>query len=327
MSSVGASVMVKQEEGGALSGPNGMVAKPMSLYTGALIEGVDLRGKLLPEQIAFIRQMLLRWKVVFFRDQFLDHVQQVRFAACFGDLTTGHPVYGGGVEGHPQVYSVAKLRHSKRQVGEKLMRTWTGWHADVTPAHNPPFASILRADQIPPYGGDTQWTNCAVAYQRLSPVMQKIVEGLRGLHSYHPKPGLKGSAEYRATIEKKALCTEHPLVTVHPETGEKILYVSPTFLESIVGLSPRENQAMLELLWEHVSQQEFTARFRWEVGSVAFWDNRAALHLAPTDIFHMDCDRQMYRVTLVGEVPVGVDGRPSTCISGDPVLAAEAANI
>jgi taurine dioxygenase len=100
-----------------------------------------------------------------------------------------------------------------------------------------------------------------------------------------------------------------------------VLYVSPEFLESIVGLTARESEQLTELLFEHSVRSEFTVRFRWEPGSIAFWDNRATAHLAPTDIFSVDFDRQMYRVTLVGDVPVGVDGVASRAIAGEPIPA------
>ena len=117
--------------------------------------------------------------------------------------------------------------------------------------------------------------------------------------------------------------TEHPIVRVHPETGERVLYVSPSFLKTIVGLTARESEVMLDLLWEHVVRPEYTVRFKWEAGDIAMWDNRATSHLAPTDIFDSDFDRQLYRITLVGDVPVGVDGRLSVAIKGEPILAVE----
>ena len=109
------------------------------------------------------------------------------------------------------------------------------------------------------------------------------------------------------------------------ETGEKVLYISPGFLKRIVGVSARESRVLLEYLWEHAVSHEFTVRFKWEPGSIAFWDNRSTAHLPPKDIFALDFDRQLYRATLRGEVPVGVDGQPSTAIEGDPVLAAHSA--
>ena len=122
-------------------------------------------------------------------------------------------------------------------------------------------------------------------------------------------------------MRKRTLVSEHPIVRVHPETGERALYVSPSFLKSIVGLTPRESQGLLELLWEHVVRPEFTVRFKWEPGSVAFWDNRSTAHLAPRDIFDSEFDRQFYRVTLLGDVPVGVDGKASRSIEGEPIVA------
>ena len=110
---------------------------------------------------------------------------------------------------------------------------------------------------------------------------------------------------------------------IHPETGERILFVSPSFLKSISGLTPRESELLLELLWEHVVRPEYTVRFKWRSGDIAMWDNRATAHLAPTDIFQNDYDRQLYRVTLVGDTPVGVDGKSSKALQGEPILAVE----
>jgi alpha-ketoglutarate-dependent sulfate ester dioxygenase len=175
---------------------------------------------------------------------------------------------------------------------------------------------------IPPYGGDTQWTNLAVAYQKLSAPMRQFVDGLRGIHRFAAPRGVQASDRYQELVKNRVLVSEHPLVRVHPETQERVLYVSPGFLSSIVGLSPRESRQILELLWEHIVRPEFTVRFKWEPGSIAFWDNRATAHVAPRDIFDQDFDRQLYRITLVGDVPQGVDARPSAAIEGDPVLAA-----
>ena len=209
--------------------------------------------------------------------------------------------------------------------GAAEQRPWTGWHADVTAAHNPPAASILRGVTIPPYGGDTQWTNLAAAFDALSSPFQQFVSGLRGVHQFSPPEGAQATDEYRQLVRNRRLVTEHPLVTVHSETGEKVLYVSPGFLQRVVGLAPRESRVLLEYLWEHAVSSEFTVRFKWAPGSIAFWDNRSTAHLPPKDIFALDFERQLYRATLVGEVPVGVDGRPSVAVEGDPVLAAHTA--
>jgi taurine dioxygenase len=294
--------------------------RPLSVHIGAEIHGVDLTQPLAPEEVQAIRAALLRWKVVFFRGQFLDHRQHIAFARHFGELTPGHVVFGSDAT-YPEIYSVAKHRKANRYQGQALVRPWSGWHADITAAINPPAASILRGEIVPPYGGDTQWTNLAAAYNSLSPTLRGFLDGLRGVHRFAPPQGAQSSPEFDELIGRQTLVSEHPLVRVHPETGERVLYVSPSFLKSIVGLTPRESQHLLELLWEHAVRSEFTVRFKWEPGSVAFWDNRATAHLAPTDIFDVDFDRQFYRVTLVGDVPVGVDGSPSRAIEGEPILA------
>jgi alpha-ketoglutarate-dependent taurine dioxygenase len=151
--------------------------------------------------------------------------------------------------------------------------------------------------------------------------MRAFVDSLRGIHRFAPPPGADATPEYLELVRKRILVSEHPLVRVHPESGEHALFVSPSFLKSIVELSPRESQVLLEFLWKHAVRSEFTVRFRWEPGSVAFWDNRATAHLAPRDIFDSDFDRQFYRVTLVGDVPIGVDGKPSRALEGEPIAA------
>jgi taurine dioxygenase len=293
---------------------------PMAIHIGAEIRGVDLSRPLPPEQVRAVRAALLRWKVVFFRDQTLDHRQHIAAARQFGETTAGHVVYGSDGE-YPQIYSVAKNRKANRYQGQVLFRPWSGWHTDITAAINPPAASILRGDIVPPYGGDTQFTNLVAAYDALSPTMRSFVDGLRGVHRFAPPPGVDETPEYRELMRKRTLVSEHPIVRVHPETGERALFVSPSFLKSVVGLSARESQVLLEFLWEHIVRPEFTVRFRWLPGSVAFWDNRATAHLAPRDIFDSDFERQFYRVTLVGDVPVGVDGKPSTALEGEPIVA------
>ena len=202
-----------------------------------------------------------------------------------------------------------------------MVAPWTGWHADITSAINPPAISILRGVTLPPYGGDTQWTNLAAAYDGLSETLRAFVDTLRGLH-YTAAPAVEpGTKAYEDYFKRRKLVSEHPIVRVHPETGERALYVSPSYLKEIVGMTPRESQYFMEMLWEHAVRQEYTVRFRWRDGDIAVWDNRAACHHAPTDIFEVEGERQLYRITLVGDVPVGVDGTPSKAIEGDPITA------
>jgi alpha-ketoglutarate-dependent taurine dioxygenase len=296
---------------------DGIEVVPMTLHIGAEIKGVDLKQPLPPGQQRAIRDAFLKWKVVFFRDQHLDHAQHVAMARQFGEPTIGHAVFGH-VEGYPEIYSVAKNRTANSKYEAMTVTPWFGWHTDVTAAVNPPCASILRGVTIPPYGGDTFWTNLVVAYEGLSPVMRGIVDGLRVIHAFEPS----GTGAYDEKVNRRRLRSEHPLVSIHPETGERVLVASPSFIKSIVGMNPRESAKMLELLWEHVVRPEYTARFKWNPGDIAFWDNRSTAHLAPRDIFQSDFDRQLYRITLVGEKLTGVDGQVSRSIEGLPILSA-----
>ena len=229
----------------------------------------------------------------------------------------------GHEDDFPEIYSVAKVRKGNTNYWDKPMLTpWSFWHADLTPAINPPVGSLLRGTVIPPYGGDTQWTNLAAAYNGLSETMRGIIDKLDAVHAFEIPSGSSAKNEYADSVRDRILVSEHPLVTVHPETGEKVLYVSPQFVRRISGLHPRESQKLLELLWEHAVRPEYTLRFRWQAGDLAFWDNRSTAHLAPLDIFESDFDRQLYRITLVGDVPTGVDGRRSKAIEGRPILSA-----
>ena len=306
-----------------MSSTNGSIeVTPLTLHIGAEISGVDLSQALDDDVRLAINDAFLKWKVVFFRDQNLDHAGHVAFARQMGDPTIGHAVFGH-VEDYPEVYSVAKFRTAQTHRAAKMQRPWTGWHTDITAAHNPPKASILRGVTIPPYGGDTLWTNLAVAYQGLSETMRGFVDGLRGIHRFQAPVGAGTNAAYDESVRRRELESEHPIVRVHPETGERLLFVSPSFLKSIVGLTPRESQQVLEMLWDHVVRTEYTVRFKWQAGDIAMWDNRSTAHLAPSDIFESDFDRQLYRITLVGDVPVGIDGQPSVAMKGEQIGAVE----
>ena len=295
---------------------------PLTLHIGAEIHGVDLSQPLSEATRRAINEAFLTWKVVFFRDQNLDHADHIAFARQIGEPTIGHAVFGH-VEGFPEIYSVAKFRTAQAHRTAKMQRPWTGWHTDITAAINPPLASILRGVTIPPHGGDTLWTNLGAAYQGLSETFRLFIDGLRGIHRFEPPRGASSDTAYDKSIKRRALESEHPIVRVHPQTGERLLFVSPSFLKSVVGLTPRESEQVLELLWEQLVRPEYTVRFKWRAGDVAMWDNRATAHLAPTDIFESDHDRQLYRITLVGDIPVGVDGRASVTLKGQPILVVE----
>lgn len=294
---------------------------PMTLHIGAEVDGVTVSEPIPVNVARDLRQAFLDWKVLFFRGQYLDHGQHLAFARLFGEPTIGHAVFGH-VAGYPELYEVAKHRTANSIRGAVLQRPWSGWHADITAAVNPPKASILRGVTIPPFGGDTLWTNLAAAHDGLSPTLRAFVENLDGIHRFEMPDTRTAGADYQKKVANRTLESRHPLVTVHPETGEKILYVSPDFLQAIDGLAPAEGRMLRELLWEQAIRPEYTVRFKWAPGDVVIWDNRSTLHLAPTDIFDSDHDRLLYRITLVGNVPTGVDGRRSQALMGDPILSA-----
>jgi alpha-ketoglutarate-dependent taurine dioxygenase len=188
---------------------------PQSVHIGAEIHGVDLSQPLADATVAEINAALLKWKVVFFRDQQLDHDSHVRFARAFGEPTPGHVVLGD--EGtHPEIYSIAKYR-AATEGPPGVKRSWTGWHTDITAALNPPAISVLRAEAIPSVGGDTCWSNMAAAHTALSPPMQAFAEGLRAVHypaTTWPGPHARGRpSEARPGEQAIDMVTEHPLVT------------------------------------------------------------------------------------------------------------------
>jgi alpha-ketoglutarate-dependent taurine dioxygenase len=298
---------------------------PLTLHIGAEIDGVDFAKPLPDEQVRDIKAALNKWKVVFFRDQFIDNDQHIARSRQFGKPTKGHAVYGS--DGHqPELYVVAKGRVGKRFSGQPVQYPWLFWHTDMTSAVNPPYASLLRAETVPPNAGDTLWTNLAAAYEALSPTFRAWLETLRAVHHKAPLEGVTPTPEYLEQNAKNPMVAEHPVVRIHPDTGEKVLFVSPNFLRYFVGLTPTESETLRHMLNTHIVRPEFTVRFRWFPGSIAMWDNRATGHRAPRDIYlpeGKDIERCLYRVTLEGPVPVGVDGKESVLMEGKPLLGLE----
>jgi taurine dioxygenase len=286
--------------------------RPQAGHIGAEIHGVDLTRPLDPRLVAEIRATLLRWKVVFFRDQDLTQDQHVAFGRYFGDVTPAHPTLPAAFPEHPEILLLDNQRYSRDSVSIE-----SRWHTDVTFVPNPPMASILRGVVVPPYGGDTQFTNIIAAYENLSAPIRDLIDGLHAVH-HNVLPLARGEmpAEMQRQFESADIRSVHPVVRVHPETGERAIFVNPNFTSHIVELSRKESRHLLELLYEQIANPAYTCRFRWEPGSIAFWDNRATAHLVPTDVpdgFH----RSMQRITLAGDVPVGVDGEPGHALSGD----------
>jgi alpha-ketoglutarate-dependent taurine dioxygenase len=290
--------------------------RPLASHVGAEIRGVDLAARQDDASIAQIRAALLEWKVIFFRNQKIGHAEQIAFAARFGDLTYAHPHEDQPLAEFPEILPIDSRRFDQRY--GKRYSYENRWHTDVTAAVNPPAASILRAQSVPEYGGDTTWSNLVAAYEGLSPAIRELIDGLRAEHRF----GLRFAAQdsengYLKKVRENPLVAIHPVVRVHPETKQRGLFVSPGFTSHIVGVSRLESTRVLDLLFEQIAKPAYTVRFHWEPGSVAFWDNRATAHLGPQDLQQRDVERILYRVTLVGDVPVGVDGLESELISGE----------
>jgi alpha-ketoglutarate-dependent sulfate ester dioxygenase len=310
--------------------PSTVTVNPVAGRIGAEISGVDISQPLDPETLATVQRALDTWKVVFFRDQQLDHASQIAFGRQFGDLTYAHPHDDTPPEDHPEIYTVDPRRFERNfglDKGEQeVLRKYSytsGWHTDVTPAHNPPAGSILRAEVVPSYGGDTTFTNLMAAYEGLSAPVRAFVDTLRAEHRYGANWSgqRRPRAGYSNRFEQNSLVSHHPVVRVHPRTGERALFVNPGFVDHILGVSPLESRWILEHLFAELTRPEYTVRFRWEPGSVAFWDNRATAHLGPQDLGHLDVERVLHRITLIGEIPVGPDGRSSELIEGVPFVS------
>jgi len=314
--------------------PADLDVQPLAGKIGAEIRGLDISQPLSPGEVEGVLQTLDKWKVVVFRDQNLDHAAQIAFGRQFGDLTYNHPHDDLPPDGYPEIYTVdpTKVRHRgesrsrEDEYSEEYRRSsrFAGWHADVTPAINPPWGSILRADVLPPYGGDTSFTNLAAAYDGLSGPFKAFVDTLRAEHRYGANwSGLSSRRrpEQAARLDKNALVSAHPVVRVHPRTGEKALLVNPIFTDHILDVSPIESRLILEYLFTELSRPEYAVRLHWEPGTVAFWDNRATAHLGPQDIAGLGFRRVLHRVTLIGEVPIGPDGRESEVIEGIPFVS------
>jgi taurine dioxygenase len=289
---------------------------PVAGHIGADVDGLDLSQTLTTTQADAIREALHRYKVLFFDDQQIGHAEQIAFSRYFGDVTPSHPYDDEAPEGFPEILAVDSRKYAKR-FGRRKYSYDNKWHTDVTALINPPAATILRAHIVPEQGGDTHWTNLVAAYEGLPAPLRRLADELRAEHRFGGrKAQWAQDSDYATKTKENPLITEHPVVRVHPVTGERALFVTPGFTAKIIGVSPTQSDRLLDLFFEEVTKPAYTVRFRWRPGSVAFWDNRATAHLAPTDLDDQDVTRVLYRTTLEGDIPVGPDGRTSTSIAG-----------
>ncbi len=290
-----------------------LAIKPVSGRIGAIIDGVKLGGDLDDATITAIRAALVRHKVIFFRDQtHLDDNGQEAFAARLGE-----PI------GHPTVPTIARSS-TLMELNSDHGGYANSWHTDITFVPAYPSASILRAVVIPEAGGDTVWANTETAYDDLSPELKAIAGALRAVHTnrydYATEGDLRASDEKRQELEDyqkvftaKLFEAEHPVVRLHPESGRPSLVLGQ-FFKQFTGLNTSDSQKLFEVLQGHITRLENTARWSWRVADVAIWDNRATQHYAIAD--YSEQKRVVRRVTLKGDIPVGIDGTRSRALKG-----------
>jgi taurine dioxygenase len=271
--------------------------EPIAGALGAEIAGVDLARDLPADTIAAIRAALLEHGVIFFRDQPLAPDRLLAFGRRFGAVVE-YP-FVKGIEGFPEVVAVVKLEHERINFGGV-------WHSDTSYLECPPMASMLVAREVPKAGGDTLFASMYLAYEALSPGMRRILTGLRAVNSSQ-KADVTRTREDRMRDSgwradaRKSYEAEHPVVRTHPETGRKALYVNVAHTMRFAGMTEEESAPLLDYLFRHQVRPEFTCRFRWLPGSLAFWDNRCVQH-NPINDYHGH-RRLMHRITLAGDRP------------------------
>ena len=265
---------------------------PLAAAMGAEVRGVDLR-QLSDEQFREVEQALFRHKMIYFRDQSIEHAHQEAFAARLGAFA--EDAYTQGVSAHRNVQPLIKEAETRQ---DHIFGS--GWHSDSPFLRHPPAITMLRAVEVPPYGGDTMWANAALAYASLSPTMQGLLENLEVHMSMrrvfdsarqHSDPKVDDAVGRLAaldgdlpeSVQRNLAGQYHPLVRRHARTGEASLYCDPAYAVGIRGMHETEAQALLEFLSDHLTQPAFTCRLRWAVGTVALWDNRLCVHQAFND--------------------------------------------
>jgi taurine dioxygenase len=262
--------------------------QPLSPTIGAEVTGIDLRAthRAGDPVVEEVHRALLEWKVLFFRDQWLDADQHRAFARLWGELEV-HPFLP-----HGEVPEVVRFEKDGSNGGYENI-----WHADVTWRARPPLGSILRAIEVPPVGGDTLWVDMAAAYDGLDDEVRARIDGATAVHDFTGSFGQLLDPERLAAMQAEYPPVEHPVVLEHPETGRRTLYVNEIFTDRITGLDPDESDRLLAHLTAQARVPEYQCRFRWTAGSVAFWDNRATQHYACSDYFPNR--RVMERTTIL----------------------------
>jgi taurine dioxygenase len=279
-----------------------ITVKPQESGFGAEIVGLDLTRPLDNQTLAEVKQAWAKHAVVAFPDQPLTLDQLEAFTLQMGAF--GDDPFIKPMPGHPNVLEL------RRDPDEKATNFGAGWHSDWSFQREPPAATLLHAEVVPPVGGDTLFCDCTRAYEALSPTMKSMLSPLQAIHSAGRAYGTKGvfaketakrTMQIIVSEEAEATLT-HPLVGTHPVTGRKALFVSPVYTVGIDGLAPAETQAILGFLFAHMIQEQFIYRHRWREKMLLMWDNRCTMHLAEGGYDgHL---RLMHRTTVAGDTPV-----------------------
>ena len=275
---------------------NKITVKPYAPNIGGIIKGVDLSKDISDYELNFIKEAFHKYQVLFFQQQLeISPVNHIKLGKCFGDLHI-HPARDrNGIEGHPEILYINAGPDTSRVNGDD-------WHSDVSCDEKPPMGSILRIFEVPSSGGDTLFASMYAAYDALSSSMKKFLEPLTAIHDGGPNyiDRAKRAGVYKP--EKVFPSNSHPVIRTHPETNKKSIYVNRIFTQSINGIPKDESKAILEFLFQHIAKPTFQCRFKWEKDSIAFWDNRCALHHAMWDYYPEV--RRGYRVTIAGDKPL-----------------------
>ncbi|HTV88162.1 MAG TPA: TauD/TfdA family dioxygenase [Stellaceae bacterium] len=275
---------------------NSFDIRPLAGAIGAEIAGVDLARALDDDLVAALRRAWLDHLVLFFRDQDLPPERFLTLARRFGDPIE-YP-FLRGLDGFAEITPVVKLEHERVNFGGL-------WHTDTAYLDIPPMGTMLVAREVPPYGGDTLFANMYLAYESLSPGLRRLLDGLVAVNS-SAKADVTKTREDRLrdaarADTKQEYVAEHPVVRTHPETRRKALYVNGGHTTRFKDMTEQESAPLLDFLFAHLMRPEFTCRFRWQPGSLAFWDNRCAQH-NPVNDYH-GFRRVMHRITLRGDRP------------------------
>jgi taurine dioxygenase len=269
---------------------------PLAGALGAEVLGLDLKSDLDARTVAEIKRAFLDHLVIFFRGQDLSPAQFRAFARHFGKPIE-YP-FVKGIEGYPEIIEVVKREHERVNFGGV-------WHSDTTYLPEPPLGTMLLAREVPPFGGDTLFANMYLAFEALSEGMKRLLDGLIAINVSTKADAavtrVERIKERPADSPTKDYVAEHPVVRTHPETGRKALYVNIAHTVRFKDMSEEESASLLDFLFRHQVRPEFTCRFRWQRGSIAFWDNRATQH-NPINDYH-GFRRVMHRITLAGDQP------------------------